>query len=231
MADEYRASPLSVRLSQEDREWLAKRADDEDVSVHALIRRAVEHFRYWQEEGEEALKEALEIFEAERSGHDDERRRRLYFQREYDVQSRRLHDMLRDERHRRWEQEKQLRDERDLRAAYEDRLRDERNLRRQSRRLRDMLRDERHRRWEQEKQLRDERDLRAERESRLRDERDYYERQAKAAEAYRNALYGPTIAKLLTLAIRSESDGEATAAFAKARALHRARQYSRSDTR
>jgi predicted transcriptional regulator len=186
MADEYRASPLSVRLSQEDREWLAKRADDEDVSVHALIRRAVEHFRYWQEEGEEALKEALEIFEAERSGHDDERRRRLYFQREYDVQSRRLHDMLRDERHRRWEQEKQLRDERDLRA---------------------------------------------ERESRLRDERDYYERQAKAAEAYRNALYGPTIAKLLTLAIRSESDGEATAAFAKARALHRARRYSRSDTR
>jgi hypothetical protein len=245
MADRYRASALSVRLSQEDREWLVKRARDEDVSVPALIKLAVQQFRSWQEGGEEALKEALEIFEAERRGLEDERRRRLYFQREYGSQSRRLHDMLRDERHLRWEQEKRLRDERNLRAEYEKQLRDERNLRRQSRRLHDMLRDERHLRWEQEKQLRDERNLRAEyekqlrdernlraeREKQLRDERDYHERRAKAAQWRRNVLDGQTVAKLLTLAIRSESDAEATVAFAKARALHRHEQYFMSDTR
>jgi hypothetical protein len=247
MADRYRASPLSVHLSQKDRAWLVKRARDEDVSVPALIKLAVQHFRYWQEGGEEALSEALEIFEAERRGQEDERRRRLYFQREYGVQSRRLHDMLRDERHLRWEQEKQLRDERNLRFEYENQLRDERNLRRQSPRLHDVLRDERHRRWaqeeqqrderklraeyenqlrderklhaERENQLRDERKLHAERENQLRDERDHYERQAKAAEPY-----GPTVAKLLALAIRSGSDAEAMAAFAKARALHRHEQ-------
>ena len=65
-----------------------------------------------------------------------------------------------------------------------------------------MLRDERHRRWEQEKQLTDERDLRAGREKRLRAERDYYERQAaRTTGEYQNVLYGPTIAKLLTLAL------------------------------
>ena len=188
MADRYRASPLGVHLSQKDRAWLVKRARDEDVSVPALIKLAVQHFRYWQEGGEEALNEALEIFEAERRGQEDERRRRLYFQREYGVQSRRLHDMLRDERHLRWEQEKQLRDERNLRFEYEN-------------------------------QQRDERKLHAERENQLRDERDHYERQAKAAEPY-----GPTVAKLLALAIRSGSDAEAMAAFAKARALHRHEQ-------
>jgi len=108
MADRYRASPPSVSLSQEDREWLARIARDEDVSIHALVIRAVQYFRYWQEEGEKALNEALEIFEAERRGHEDERRLRLYYQRDYELQSRRLHNMLRDERHRRWEQEKQL---------------------------------------------------------------------------------------------------------------------------
>jgi hypothetical protein len=245
MADRHRASPLNVPLSQADREWLVKCAQDEDVSVPALIKLAVQQLRHWQEGGEEALKEALEIFEAERRGQEDERRRRLYYQREYGLQSRRLHDMLREERHLRWEQEKQLRDERNLRSEYENQLRDARNLRRQSRRLHDMLREERHLRWEQEKQLRDERNLRAayenqlrdernlraKRENQLRDERDYHERQAGAAEAYRHAWYGPTVAKLLTLAIRSESDAEAMAAFAKARALHRHEQYSMSDTR
>lgn len=196
MADRHRASPLSVRLSQQDHDWLVQRARDEDVSVRALIELAVQHFRYWQRGGEKALKEALEIFEAERRGLEDERRRRLYFQREYGMQSRRLHDMLRDERHLRWEQEKQLRDERDLRAEYENQLRDERNLR-------------------------------AKREKQLRDER---ERQARAAKPYRNALYGPTVAKLLNLAIRSESDAEAMAAFSKARALHR-QEKSMADTR
>lgn len=171
MADSYRASPLSVRLSQEDREWLAKCAQHEDVNVHELVEQAVQHFRYWQEEGEEALERALEIFE-------DERKLR--------AQSRRLHDMLRDERHRRWEQESQLRDEHKLRVEYEKQLRDEHMLR-----------------IEYERQL-----------------RDGHKRQARAAGSYRNARYDPTVAKLLALAIDSESDSEAMAAFAKARSLH-----------
>ena len=200
MVDRHSASPLSVRLSHEDRRWLVKRAEDEDVSVPALIRLAVQQFRYWHEGGEEALNEALEMFEAERRGQEDERRRRLYFQRQYGLQSRRFHDMLRDERHLRWSQEKQLQDERNLRAK-------------------------------REKQLRDERNLRAKREKQLRDDCDYHERQARAAEAYRNDPYGPTVAKLLTLAIRSESDAEAMAAFAKARALHGHNQDFMSDIR
>ena len=186
MVDRHSASPLSVRLSHEDRRWLVKRAEDEDVSVPALIRLAVQQFRYWHEGGEEALNEALEMFEAERRGQEDERRRRLYFQRQYGLQSRRFHDMLRDERHLRWSQEKQLPDERNLRAK---------------------------------------------REKQLRDDCDYHERQARAAEAYRNDPYGPTVAKLLTLAIRSESDAEAMAAFAKARALHGHNQDFMSDIR
>jgi hypothetical protein len=215
MADRYRASPLRVHLSPEDHEWLAKLAQDEDVSIPTLIKRAVQHFRYWQEEGEEALHEALEIFEAERSGHEVERQRRLYYQRDYELQSRRLHEMLRDERHRRWEQEKQLRDERDLRAAYEDQLRDERNLR-----------------AAYEDQLRDERNLGADREAQLREERDFYERKAGAPATDRYVPNDPTVAKLLTLAIRSESEAEAMAAFAKVRAIHRKNaSYSTSGPR
>ena len=152
----------------------------------------MQDFRYWQEEGEEALKEALEIFEAERSGLEDERRRRLYFQRKYELLSRSWHNRLRVERN--------------LRARYELQSRYWHN------------------------RLRDERNLRAKRENQLRDKRDYYERQAKAAEAHRNVLYSPKVAKLLTLAIRSEWDAEAMTAVAKARALHRKEQYSMSDT-
>ena len=234
MADRYRASAPSVQLSQEDHGWLAKLAHDEDVSIRALVKRAVRHLRYWQEEGQEALEEALGIFEAERTGREDERRRRLHFQREYQLQSRRLHDMLRDERHRRWEQETQLRDERTRRMECENQLREERKVRVQSRRLHDVLRDERHRRWEQETQLRDERKLRIECENQLRDERnrraecekqlrgkrDAYGRLAGAGASYGDAPYDPMVAKLVALAIYSESDGEATAAFAKARSLH-----------
>ena len=201
MADRHRASPRSVRLGYEDHEWLARLAQDEGVSIDALAKRAVRHFRHWHEEGEEALKEALKVFEAERSGREDERRRRLYFQRKYESQSRRLHDMLRDERPLRSEREKQLRDERKLRTAYEHQLRGERKLR-----------------TAYEHQLRDERKLRTERENQLRDEL-----QAKAAG------YSPTVAKLLTLAIRSESDGEAMTAVAKARALHRKERSSMAD--
>lgn len=185
MADRDRASARSVRLGYEDHEWLAKLAEDEAVSIHALAKRAVRHFRHWQEKGEQSLKEALDVFEAERSGHEEERRRRLYFQRQYELQSRRLRNRVRDERK--------------LRAKYE-------------------------------KQLRDERKLRAERETQLRSERDYYERQARAAEAARNALFSATVAKLLTLAIRSESDAEAMTAVEKARILHRKEHSPMSDT-
>lgn len=182
MADKDRASSLRVRLGYEDHEWLAKLAQDEAVSMHALVKRAVRHFRYWQEQGEEAFKGALEIFEAERSGREGERRRRLYFQREYELQSRRLHNQLRD-----------------LRTKYESQLRDERNRR-------------------------------AKCEKQLRHERDGYDRQARAAEAHRNLLFSATVTKLLTLAIRSESDAEAMTAVEKARALHRKEQHSTSDT-
>ena len=245
MADGDRASLLSVDLSPEDHQWLAELAQDHGVTVQALIGQAVQHFRYWQEEGEETLNEALDIFQAERSGHENERRQRLYFQQELQSQSRRLHDMLRDERHRRWEQESQLRDERDRRIECEKQLREERKLRLQAQRLHDMLRDERHRRWEQESQLRDERDRRiecenqlqdernrrAESERRLRGDRDDAGRQAMAAAADHDAPYDPTVAKLLALAIYSESGSEATAAFAKARALHRRKRDSVSDHR
>ncbi len=185
MADSHRASSLRVRLGYEDHEWLAELAQDEAVSIHALVKRAVRHFRYWHEKGEAAIKEALEIFEAERRGHEDERWRRLYFQRECELQSRRLYNMRRDERN--------------LRAKCET-------------------------------QLRDERYRRVQRENQLRDERDYYERQARAAEAYKNLLFSATVTKLLTLAIDSESDAEAMTAVEKARALHRTEQHPRSDT-
>ena len=146
---------------------------------------AVKDFRYWQEQGREALVEMLANLEAERSVHEDERRLRRRYQRKYASKSRRLDEVLRDMR--------------SLRARYESQLSDERNLR-------------------------------AKRENQLRDERDYYKRQARAAKADRNVLHSPTVAKLLILAIRSDSDAEAMTAFAKARALHRKQRYSTSDT-
>lgn len=185
MADRYRTSQRSVRLSYDDHEWLAKVAQDENVTIRTVVKHAVKNFRYWQEQGLEALTEALANFEAERSAHEDERRLRRHYQRKYELKSHRLHDVLRDMRN--------------LRAKYESQLSDERNIR-------------------------------AERENQLRDERDYYKRQARAAKADRNVLHSPTVAKLLTLAIRSDSDAEAMTAFAKARALHRKQRYSTSDT-
>lgn len=185
MADRHRGSSRSVRLGYEDHRWLAERAQDEAVSIQALVKRAVRHFRHWQEKGEDALREALEIFEAERSAGAQERRRRRDAQREYAVQSRRLHTRLREERDRRARCETQLREERSLRAR---------------------------------------------RERQLRAERDYYAQQARAAQAYRNVLVSATVAKLLTLAIRSESAAEAMTAVEKARVLHRKHQYSMSDT-
>jgi hypothetical protein len=61
----------------------------------------------------------------------------------------------------------------------------------------------------------------------LQRQRDCYERQARAAtEANRDALYSPTVARLLAVAVCSESDGEAKAAFTKARMLYRIRALS-----
>ena len=116
------------------------------------------------------------------------------------MQSRRLHDLLRDERHRRWEQQSQLQDERDRRIECENQLEDERNRR-------------------------------AEAERQLRSERNDHGGQARATAPYTDARYGVTAAKLLALAISSASDSEATAAFAKARVLHRQQRRSTSDNR
>lgn len=206
MPDSHGASSLRLRLGYEDHEWLARLALDEAVSIHALVKRAVRHFRYWREEGEEAVKGVLDSVNGER-------RRRLYFEREYEVQSRRLHNQLRVERSRRARYESQLRRERSRRAKREFQLRGERSLRARC-----------------ESQLRSERSLHAQSENQLRGERDFYERQARAADAYRNVLFSATVAKLVMLAIRSESDAEAMTAVAKARALHRKEQYSMSDT-
>jgi uncharacterized protein DUF2786 len=55
----------------------------------------------------------------------------------------------------------------------------------------------------------------------LRQLRRFYERQLAAqARAERTPLYGARVARLLALALSTDSEGEATAALAKARALH-----------
>lgn len=96
------------------------------------------------------------------------------------------------------EYEAQLTRGRSVRRAYEQQLRRERGTRRAY-----------------------ERDLRRACEERLRRQSRYYERQLKTdSAAQRNALYSPKVAKLLALAICSQSDSEAAAAFAKARSLH-----------
>jgi hypothetical protein len=80
-----------------------------------------------------------------------------------------------------------------------------------------------------QKQLRQERNMRRAYEKQLQCQRDYCERLVRAAaEPHRDALYGPTVAKLLALAVSSESDGEARAALEKARALHRLAALFRS---
>ena len=82
-------------------------------------------------------------------------------------------------------------------------------------------------------------DVFREHEQQLRAQRQYYERQIKTERArvarlrtarinavrisgvYGNALYSQKVSKLLALAISSDSEDEASAAFARARALHR----------
>ena len=113
----------------------------------------------------------------------------------------------------------QLRRQRYIQHEYQRRLRHERNQRRMYER---QLRHERSMRRIYEIRLRDERGRRHAYETQLQRQRDYYERQVRAAtETPRDVLYGPKVARLLDLAVCSDSDGEARAAFAKARALHR----------
>jgi hypothetical protein len=114
-------------------------------------------------------------------------------------------DQARRQRHMQQEHQKQLRRERNLRRASERQLRHERNMRRV---YEIRLRNERARRRAHEKQPRQ--------------ERDHYGQRATAGTAAQGGLlYGPKVARLLDLAVCSDSDGEATAALAKARALRR----------
>jgi hypothetical protein len=184
MADWYGGPRLRVRLLQEDHEWLALVAGNEDISVYVLASRAMWRFRNWQEKGSKALAEALEIIDGMYCAYQTQLRRQRYVQRKY---------------------QRQLRHERNLRRAYERRLRDERNMRRGY-----------------EIRLRDERGRRRACETQLQRERDYYERRVRApAGTAGDVLYDAKVARLLGLAVCSDSDGEARAAFAKARALHR----------
>ena len=73
-----------------------------------------------------------------------------------------------------------------------------------------------------EKQLCRERNIRRGYEEQLRRQRGRYEQEEKVTVQSRNeAPYDPTVAKLLALAVCSDSDGEARAALEKARKLHR----------
>jgi hypothetical protein len=106
-----------------------------------------------------------------------------------------------------------------LQRTYQRQLRHERNLRRM---YQGQLRNERSRRRVYQIRLRHERSRRRECEEQWQRQRIYYQQQiGAAAKAQGNALYGAKVARLLNLAVCSASDGEATAALAKARALHR----------
>lgn len=116
MADGYRAAKPGVRLSRDDREWLAKFARREHTSVQAVVNHALWCFRYWQGKGKKTLHEALDLIDRLDEEYQRQTRRRRYFERECQVQSRLLHDMRR-------EYETQLGQERRIRRRYEIRLR------------------------------------------------------------------------------------------------------------
>lgn len=101
----------------------------------------------------------------------------------------------------------------------------ERECEMQSRLLHDMRREYEERLWQERRirrkyeiKLQQERILRRACEKRLQGQQSHHEQDARS---YRDALYGPTVAKLLALAVCTESDGEAETAFEKARVLHR----------
>lgn len=110
----------------------------------------------------------------------------------------------------------------------------EREYRMQSRRLHDMRREYEKQLWQERRirrkseiKLRQERTLRGAYEKRLRGPQSHHEQDA---QPYPDAPYGPTVAKLLALAVCTESDGEAETAFEKARALHRLAADSAAST-
>jgi len=182
MADRHPTQPLTVRLSPEDHEWLAKLAKNEGTSPHTVVKRAVRFFRFWQ--ANENIVEAASMAAYCLREYQKQVRRQCRLKREYQVQSRRLHEQRRAYQKRLWQEQNLLR-------AYQRRLWDEQNLRHAY-------------------------------ERQLQRQRSCGERQATAAtETNRDALYSPTVAKLLALAVCSESDGEAEAAFTKARTLYR----------
>jgi hypothetical protein len=184
MAGKWTAPSLSARLLPEHRKWLAMVAEQEDVSVSALLNRAVWHFRNWQEKGRVRLAEVLAAIDDVGRAYEKQARRLRYLERAHRLQLRREYSLRRA-------YEKQLRRERALRRAYEKQLRGERTLRRAY-------------------------------EIQLLRQRGREEWSASAmAEIGRNTLCSLKVVKLLFLAIDSDSDGEATAAFTKARELHR----------
>lgn len=162
------SAALRVHLGDEDRQWLARFARREGMSVAALIALAVWHFRTWQQRGKHVLREVLDLIDLVASERRAEQRCQRYLQRHY---------------------ESQLRHERALRRAYQNQLRRERALRRAY-----------------EKQLR---------QQRCHDGR----RVDAPPPSNPDPPYGPKVAKLLALAVCTDSDGEATAAFVRARAL------------
>lgn len=201
MADRHLAPPLSICLSPEDHEWLAQLAKHEGASPYTVISRAVRFFRFWHDN--ESIVEAALTATYFLREYQKQVRRRRYFQCEYQMQSRRLHNQRRAYQRRLW-------NEQNLRRECEKRLRNEQNLRREC-----------------EEQLLNEQSLRRAYQRQLRRRRDRYERQARAAAgANHDALYSPTVARLLAVAVCSESDGEAQAAFTKARTLYRIRALS-----
>jgi hypothetical protein len=48
MANRHLEGPLTVRLSPEDHEWLAKLAKNEGTIPPVAVKRAVRFFRFWQ---------------------------------------------------------------------------------------------------------------------------------------------------------------------------------------
>lgn len=127
MGDRHPVGRLSVRLRQEDFQWLAGFARQENVSAAALTGHAVWLLRMWEETIKGAIVDVLDGIDALCREHDQE----------------------------------------------------------------------------------------------LRQVRHHYERQlGRPAQADRTPVYGALVARLLALAVSTDSEGEARAALAKARALH-----------
>lgn len=117
------------------------------------------------------------------------------------------------------EYQKQVRRRRYFEREYQVQSRHLHNMRRE---YEQKLAQERSMRRKYESQLRQERSMRRAYEKQLQRQRSHDEqKEMSTAQSRRDTPYGPKVAKLLALAVCSESDGEAKAAFKKARTLHR----------